>query len=245
MNRRLHLRLTPRLTLIYTLFAAVLLTFVGILAYYSGRAGLEAATISALSSTSFEKASALDGWIGERQSDLAVIAASPRIVEDTAALFNAGSDSAAARTAHNHLVLELGPSSSPDYGFLALFVLDPETGQSIAATDPVMEGTFKEDRLYFSAGKNGPYVQNAYYSLQLQKPVIVVSTPLTARDGSLLAVLAGYLNLKQLELDHCPADRLTAERRCLPDERRESICHPTTVHAGPRCVSAWLAHGSH
>ena len=199
MNRRLHLRLTPRLTLIYTLFAAALLTFVGILAYYSGRAGLEAATISALSSTSFEKASALDGWIGERQSDLAVIAMAPRIVQDTAALFNAGSDSAAARTAHDHLVLELSPSSSPAYGFLALFVLDPETGQVIAATDSATEGTFKEDRPYFSAGKNGPYVQNAYYSLQLQKPVIVVSTPLTAGDGSLLAVLAGYLNLKQLD----------------------------------------------
>ena len=97
------------------------------------------------------------------------------------------------------MVLELSPSASPAYGFLSLFVLDPDTALVIAATDAATEGTFKEDRPYFRAGKDGPYVQNAYYSLQLQKPVIVVSIPLKAGDGSLLAVLAGYLNLNQLD----------------------------------------------
>ena len=180
------------------LFAAALLAFVGVLAYDSGRSGLEAATISALSATAIEKEAALDEWIHERQSDLAVLAASPRILEDVTALAHASPDSPEARAAHDHLVLELSPSSDPTQGFLAVFVIDPETGQVIAATDSSLEGTFKEDRPYFISGRNGPYVQNPYYSLPLQKPVMTLSLPLQPGAGPLLAVLAGYLDLNQL-----------------------------------------------
>jgi hypothetical protein len=48
---KLQLRLTPKLALVYVLFAAVLLLFVGVMAYYSGRSSLEAATASEMLST--------------------------------------------------------------------------------------------------------------------------------------------------------------------------------------------------
>ena len=219
MISRLHLRLTPRLTLVYVLFAAALLAFVGVLAYDSGRSGLEAATISALSATAVEKEAALDEWIHERQSDLAVLAASPRILEDVTALVHASPDSPEARAAHDHLVSELSPSSDPTQGFLAVFVIDPETGQVIAATDSNIEGTLKEDRPYFVSGRNGPYVQNPYYSLPLQKPVMTLSMPLRAGCWAAARCPGRLPGSQPVESDHNPAFRLAAKRRCFPGER--------------------------
>ena len=174
MINKLQLGLTPRLTLILVLFAMALVVFVGMLAYNSGRNGLEDATISALSSTANEKEAALESWIKERQSDLGVIAASPRILEFWTVFINARPGSAEARTAHNHLIAELEPNTGQEFGLLAVSVMDPETGQIMAATNSGQEGTFKENRPYFINGKNGPYIQNPYYSLSRQRPTMIL-----------------------------------------------------------------------
>src|SRR5258708_35264483 len=79
---RLPLRLSQKLTFIYVLFAAGLLAFVGVLAYSSGRSGLEAATNSALLSTVTEKAASLHGWIISQQAELIVFASALDVIED-------------------------------------------------------------------------------------------------------------------------------------------------------------------
>ena len=68
----------------------------------------------------------------------------------------------------------------------------------LAATDPREEGKFREDRAYFINGKNGPYVENPYNSLELQGPAMTVSAPLRSADGRLLGVLAGHVNLERI-----------------------------------------------
>jgi signal transduction histidine kinase len=198
MNGRLHLRLTPRLTLIFVLFAAVLLVFVGVLAYYSGRSGLETATISTLLSESVEKEAALDDWIQERQSDLAMLAASPAILENVIALIHAQTDSTKAQAARNQLVAELRFTTVGETNFLAVFVMAPETGKVIAATDSDMEGTYREDQPFFINGKRDAYTQNPYYVLSLQRPVMTLAIPFQDKNGRLLAVLAGHLDLNDL-----------------------------------------------
>jgi len=189
-----RLSITLQVTLVFVLFAAILLMGAGMFAYNSGRDALQAATTADLLSVVNEKQAALDDWIKERLMDIAVPAGLPRVLDDLADL-TAAPDSPKARAARDHLVRDLKPRTGPGKEFLMLFVMDPESGKVLAATDPREEGTFREDRAYFVNGKNGPFAENPYNSLGLQGPAMTVAAPLRSADGRLLGVLAGHANL--------------------------------------------------
>lgn len=196
MKPRLSIKL--KVTLVFVLFAAALLTGAGIFAYNSGRNALQAATTADLLSTANEKQAALNDWIEERLLDVAVPAGLPHLLDDIADLTAAAPNSSAERAAHDHLVRDLKPRTGPGEEFLMLFVMDPDTGKVLAATDPREEGTFKESRAYFVNGKNAPFVENPYNSLELRRPAMTVSAPLRSADGRLLGVLAGHVNLDRI-----------------------------------------------
>lgn len=190
-----RLSITLKVTLAFVLFAAALLTGAGMFAYNSGRNALQATTTADLLSTANEKQAALGDWIKERLLDVAVPAGLPRLLDDIADLTAAAPDSPAARAVHDHLVRDLKPRTGPGEEFLMLFVMDPETGKVLAATDPREEGKFKEGSAYFVNGKNGPYAGNPYNSIVSGGPAMTVAAPLRSADGRLLGVLAGHVNL--------------------------------------------------
>ena len=99
--------------------------------------------------------------------------------------------------AHTTFLENVGPHLTSGE-FLELSLLHPDTGQVIVSTDPAEEGKFREDRLYFLNGKAGPYVQNPYYSLAAQAIAMNAAAPIYAPDGRLLAVLAGQIDLRDL-----------------------------------------------
>jgi len=197
---KLPLSITSKLTLLFVLFGAVLLVGVGILAYNRGRAALEAAIISELLSKALEKEAALNDWVEDRQLDITALANSHNLREDTAAFVAAsGAASNEARAAHERLVRALWSWAGPGQQYLTLMVIEPEAGRVIAATDPQEEGKFKENHPFFIEGRRAPYVQNVYYSLTLQGPAMTVAAPLRSPQGQLLGVLAGRLNLAEMD----------------------------------------------
>ena len=191
------MKLTPRLTLVFILYATALLIGVGLLAYNSGRDSLRSATISELQATALEKQAALNKWVEDKRSGIALMAADPATIEFAGALVAASPNSPEAGAAHDSLVAEIQPRVSGGE-FPSLMVIEPETGKVIAATDPSEEGKFKEDRPYFLNGKTGPYVQNPYYSVALQPTAMTAAASLRAPDGRLLGVLAGHLDLSEM-----------------------------------------------
>ncbi len=193
----IRLRLTPKLILSHVLFATVLLVVVSLLAYNSGRAALQAATVSDLFSIATEKEAALNNWIAERQSDIIEITTLPDMLTNLAALFDA-SPGAATLDAHRHILTRLQAWTDKTDAFLALSIIESQEGKVIVATDADEEGKFREDRPEFINGKKGLYVQNPYYSLQLLGPTMSVSGPFRAGDGRLLGVLVGRLNLEKM-----------------------------------------------
>jgi len=195
---KLSLKITPKLTLVFVLFAIVVLVGVSLFAYYSGRFALEAAIVSDLHSTAIEKQAALEAWVEEGKSDIDMIASYHHLQETISTLMASSPNSATARAAHDHLVTTLKRWVGKSRGFLDLFVLAPESGRVIAATDSHEEGKFEEDRLYFINGKKSPYVQNPYYKLSTQVPTMTAAAPIVSAEGRLLAVLAGRLNLNAL-----------------------------------------------
>ncbi len=64
---KFRLNITPKLTLIFVLFATVLLAVVSLVTYTSGSASLHSAAVSELLSTAIEKQAALEDWVGEAQ----------------------------------------------------------------------------------------------------------------------------------------------------------------------------------
>ena len=197
---KFRLDITPKLTLIFVLFAVLLLAVVSVLAYSSGRSSLRSAAVSELLSNAINKQAALAEWISDAQVHAASIAASPSIQASLADLRTAQMQSNlnSARAAHDHLVAEMQVWAGTGRDFLGWMILDPGSGQVIAATDASEEGRFREDQAFFINGKSGAYVQNIYYSPSTQSLLMTVSAPVFSSGGGLLGVLAGNLNLGRM-----------------------------------------------
>src|SRR6185503_3545108 len=114
-------------------FAFVLLTIVGTLAYKSGRDSLEEATFSGLISTATEKEAALDTWITEAQTQIANLAESPSM-QERVIIFETDSQGTDAKTAHDQIVGELKPLVGEQEIFAELMILEPVTGKIIASS---------------------------------------------------------------------------------------------------------------
>jgi PAS domain S-box-containing protein len=190
--------ITLRLAALFITFALVVLIGVGSAAFLSGRTALLEATKSDLLSIALEKQAALESWITERQANIARLADSPVILNDFDLLLQAGSDAAQARTLHDRLVAELLIRSGEGRPFFEVSILAAGSGQVMASTDPADEGKIQKDSPYFINGLHAPYTQNIYYALDKQGPSMVSAAPLKSVDGKVVGVLAGRLNLNDM-----------------------------------------------
>ena len=191
------MKLTPRLTIVFIAYASALLLGVGLMAYNSGRDALREATISELQATALEKEASLNRWVQDKQADIAALTTDPAIILAAYHLLQAAPNSMEAQAAHGELIENLKPHLTQNE-ILELSLLDPGSGKVLASTNPTEEGKYKEDRPYYVKGKTEPFVQNLYYSISLQSIAMTASSPLKTRQGELVGVLAGRLNLGEM-----------------------------------------------
>jgi PAS domain S-box-containing protein len=193
-----RLSITPKLTLVFVLFAGAVLVGLGIPAYNNGRAALETATISELLTTALEKQAALNAWVADRQHSIGDIANQAHLRETVTVLMAAAPGSPAADLTHADLVKDLGNWSGEGHRFLSMEVIDAVTGRVLAATDAREEGKFREEQSYFINGLQDAYVQNPYYDLTRQRPSMTAAAPILSPQGKVIAVLAGPLNMEEM-----------------------------------------------
>jgi PAS domain S-box-containing protein len=167
------------------------------MAYDSGRDALREATISELQATALEKEASLNRWVQDKQADIAALTTDPAIILAAYELSQAAPNSPEAQAAHGELIENLKPHLTQNE-FLELSLLDPRSGKVLASTNPAEEGKYKEDRPYYVKGKTEPFVQNLYYSIALQSIAMTASSPLKTRQGELVGVLAGRMNLGEM-----------------------------------------------
>jgi signal transduction histidine kinase len=153
-----------------------------------------------LNATALEKQAALNAWITEAKTHAGAIASSPDLQEQAIRLraARASENQAEAQAAHDLLVTKLQVWSGKGRDYLGWMILDPSSGEVLVATQSDEEGKFREDQLYFIQGKSNPYVQTAYYSPDAQGVLSTVSAPIRTPTGELLGVLAGSLDLNQM-----------------------------------------------
>ncbi len=190
--------ITAKLTLLFVLFAGAVLVGLGIPAYNNSRAALETATVSELLTTALEKQAALDTWVAEREHAIGDIANQAHLRETVMALIAAAPGSADAGRLHTDLLNDLGNWAGVGHHYLFFEVIDAATSRVIAATEANEEGKFREEQPYFINGLQAAYVQNPYYDLARQRPSMTAAAPLLSPDGRVIAVLAGPLNMDEM-----------------------------------------------
>jgi len=191
--------LTLRVTLAFVLFGLATLAGVAALAFDSGRAALERAAVSGLTALAIEKEARINSWFAQKLSQVQVLAVTPSLVSDFAALPAGGPNDPQADAARDRLNDFLSRVwMKTGQSFVSVFAMDGR-GKILVATDPRDVGKFKEDRHYFIEGLNGAYVQGPYYSLPEGGPSIVFSAPITSADGGPPGVIAARANMAELQ----------------------------------------------
>ena len=187
------LTISAKVTFVFVLLAGALIAGLSVPSYRSASAALQAATLSQVASAADEKKAALENWVEERKIDLASLAASPDLLGLVAQL--TGPEAA---TAPDRVAADLRWRVAANPHILALSVMDPDTGQVIASSDPSAVGKVGESLPVLVKGRTGPYIQAGYLPPGGDKLVASAGTPLRATDGALLAVLGVTLDMSEL-----------------------------------------------
>ncbi len=202
---KIQLKLAPKLALIFVAFALLVVLGLGTPIYYHGRSALLESRISDLVSAAIEKQAALAYWVEERERDLGTLAASRHLAEHLANLDLRAKDDGnlvavpdSSSEDVEHLRDLLGRWIGEEAHFQSLMIIEPVHGQVIFSTDPRELATFKENRPYFLNGRERLFTSDLYFSISLQAPTMVVATPISQAAGPTLGVLAGRLNLGEL-----------------------------------------------
>jgi len=193
-----QLGIAPKLTLIFMLFGGAVLLGMGIPAYLKARSALQAATYSELLSTASEKQSALNSWVAEREHSIGDIAHQPNLQKTISLLLADVPGSADANQAHTDLLNNLKNWAGAGHRFVSLELIDAASGRVLVATQAVDEGKIRDDQQYFINGLKAAYVENPFYDLTQQGPVMVAAAPVLATNGKVVAVLAGLLNMDEM-----------------------------------------------
>ncbi len=193
----LGLGISQKLTLLFALFATILLGVTGWLAFDQGKAALEDSVVAELQSRALEKQAAIESWLDEQVSELRGFSESPHIVEDVTKLADLPAD--AAPDSWAEFRDDLAARTGEGQDFVALFLMEPKSGRVLTATDPTDLARRGAGEPYLVNGKirSGLYlVPDHSRNPDLLSPFL--SAPLRARGGALLAVLVARVGTKNL-----------------------------------------------
>jgi signal transduction histidine kinase len=171
----------------------------GFFSYRSSRACIDAGIINRLKTINILKRNDIETWVTGSINALEILSKNP-VFDDRFKTLVIGydrSDKKNLETLRNIVRSYMDPVIHSRF-YIEFMVIRTPDGCSVASTNPVDEGKFFEDRLFFIQGKMGTFVQNVNYSMTLRKPSMVVSTPLKDSTGKVYAVLAGRLDLDNL-----------------------------------------------
>jgi signal transduction histidine kinase len=193
------MKLRNKILLLFLLIAQMPVLLTGYLAYRINREALEQETISYLVATNLQKSARINHWIDDAAKDLEYLANIPFIQEKLMNEIDKHDTLDQEHQQYHKDVIHhyLQPMMKKG-DLIELFVLRPADGVILLSTDSLQEEKFKENRPYFIEGQKNTYIQNVFYSMSLQQPGMVISTPINDAGGRPVAVLAGRLNMKAL-----------------------------------------------
>jgi len=192
------MKLAPKLTILFLLLSIVPTAIVGYFAYENGRRTIIQEAIDHLISINLFKSNELKRWIEDNKSSIEELAQRLLVRHYAAVLTKHDTPDLAYHRAKVSIVDEhLKPRLK--YGdFFELFLMCPRHGLISASTNEKQEGKYRDTFPYFIEGKSRSYIQGIYYSTALEQPAMTISTPIKDKQGNLMGVLGGRLDLGEL-----------------------------------------------
>ncbi len=196
--------LMARLVASFLILSVLMVAVVGLVAYLRAKSSLEGTVFDRLHAASELKADSLDRWIDEQRRNVVFVAGLlggyetggsvgalnadvERLLEDTG--------DRAAHDAVSGLLTYVVSKTADAQEFL---LLDLE-GRIVVSTVDTHEGLDQSGTDYFVTGSSNTYVQPVATTDLSDASVITIATPLFARDGQRVAVVAAVLNLERLD----------------------------------------------
>ncbi|MGH9333822.1 MAG: hybrid sensor histidine kinase/response regulator, partial [Vicinamibacteria bacterium] len=202
--------LSPRKSLMARLVGSFLTVslatvgFVALIAFSEARNALRNAAIDRLQAAATEREAELNR-IERGRASFVFLAGISEMRQDLAVM-NASPQGAPAHEGARGRVESLLNSAIETVGDMEeLFILTSPGGEVIASTDRRRIGSYRVNDLFYERGKDDTFIQNVYTSPVTGRPALTIATPIADEGGRTQAVLAGHLNLAQI-------DRLVADR---------------------------------
>ncbi len=189
------MKLTTRLSLYFFVFSFLPILVLGFFIYDYGRKVIEQNMATHLSSTTIYKQAEFERWINNSAEKLALLAQRPQVQDFTASLMIADPEGVIYKVAHHSLLTTHLQPNLRDQNYLELYIIEPQNGEIVLATEKELEGKFRENESYFLEGRNGTYIDSVKYLPSEGKAAMHISTPVYDQQGNLEAVLVGHVNL--------------------------------------------------
>ncbi|MBU2496233.1 MAG: hypothetical protein KJ935_07040 [Candidatus Omnitrophica bacterium] len=193
------MKLAIKLSLFFILVSLISIFIISYLSYDSSKTSCENEVVEHLSATNLLKEAEIERWLKNSENLIELLAKNTYFKDEFSGEIISHDPADPAHIAiRRSIVKEIIIPGTEEGGFLEIFIMRPDDGLVLISTDEKQEGKYQNDELYFINGKEKTFVQNVYYSMAIQQPAMTVATPIKDRQGNLIAVLAGRLNLNEL-----------------------------------------------
>lgn len=146
-----------------------------------------------LSQIAKDKATHISNWIAERQSDAEVVSGSPMVMKRVETLTSPRTTARQRTEAKNDLETYLTLMKDTYGSYEELFILNP-LGECLVSTGLARDNT--ADRSYFKRAIRGETaVTDIHISPSLNRPTMLISTPIRSTRGKVIGVFEERINL--------------------------------------------------
>ena len=193
------MKLAIKLSLLFLLIALFSILIISYLSYDNGKTAIENEVKDHLSATNLLKEAELERWLMDSENLIELLAKNTYFKDELSEkIFSHDSSDSVHLAVHKSIIKEILVPGIEEGGFFEFFIINPADGLILISTDEKQEGKYQNDQSFFINGKQHTYIQTVSYSMTIQQPAMTIGTPIKDRQGNLVAVLAGRLNLKDL-----------------------------------------------
>jgi signal transduction histidine kinase len=194
------MRLSLKLYLLFLPLVALTVSLVGISSFTFAQRALKENAKDLIQAVNAQKESDFLRWIEGNKRLVQSMAQRP-LVRDYAAILVSASQGSAEFLEAERLLLQDHFLVNVDWsgGIEEFSVIHPVTGEILVSTDQDLNGKFRVNEGYFLEGKEGIFVDGIKYDASEGKVALHITAPIISKEGELLGVLAGHVNLEELD----------------------------------------------
>lgn len=184
----------------FLFFALFAVSITGFSIYSNGKDNLNRQAHSFLHTLNSQKAELFEQWLRTASTNLELLAGMPVLRERLPEILltnNSWEQISDDELLHTLVAKHLGPALVQQV-FTELFLLSVPQGRLLASTDSSQVGKIMNRRPFFVEGLKHTHVESVFFSMSLQRPTMVISTPIKSLSHEVSAVLVGRLNLHKL-----------------------------------------------